>query len=494
MPRLDPEQRPLAFEKGTFMWNMQRVPSTLPDGKTPHPARCSAIFVVHGMGQQHWTETAAHLRAGFETAFEKIAAWQQNHPNQSGSDSDLPLPPPFIWEGFWANYDDVKETFPEDWKHFVEREQTFFGNLWKQRVISGARTMGWVFKQQLRLLDPSLLREVGLFAWILYWPLQIVSGAALLFARFRFPEAITGYANDVRLYLEPRGVVERAIVQRIDERVASSFLRMIGLDQEFRQLRHDLLIEAGGKRLAFNRVVWVAHSLGTVISYNVLSALLHKAGELERTGDDEQQAGVRLFRRSLCRFVTMGSPLDKVAFLFRESLRPWPRPSKGPVNTGEPPGGPKGKQRRAWFAGGEEVTRKVPAEKDPAETEWWINFYHVLDPVSGALGSPFICGDQPPLNIHISSSLIPGLAHVAYWKDARTLRFILGRTYGKDLLRDKQYRLWPPWVLTALAAAGYFVWTIILFGILLGAAYALYRYGPVLLRVVGKAVLNWITA
>jgi hypothetical protein len=461
------DQHPLAFEKADFMWDMQRVPSTLADGTTPHPGRSSAIFVVHGMGRQLWTETSAHLRAGFETAFEEIAEWQEKH-NKKDGPKDVTLPPPFIWEGFWANYDDLKETFPEDWKHFVDREQTFFGNLWKQRIVSGSRTIAWILKQQFLLLDPRIISEVGLIAWILYWPLQIVSGVALLVAWLRFPEMITGYANDVRLYLEPRGVVERAIVQRIDERVASSFLRLIGLDQEFRHLKNEFLIEAGGMRLAFNRVVWVAHSLGTVISYNALSALLHKACELAQSGDDEQKAGVDLFRRALSRFVTMGSPLDKVAFLFKkESLRPWP-----------------GAQRRALFFDGETLT-----EKDPAKTEWWINFYHALDPVSGSLENPFICGDQPPSNIHIRSSFIPGLAHSAYWKDPDVLRFILGRTYGTNLLRDKEYAPPFPWVLRALALMGYISWVAILFG----SVYALYSYAPSILRWIGKALLKWIT-
>jgi hypothetical protein len=450
------------------MWNMQHVPSTLPDGQTVHPARSSAIFVVHGMGRKQWTETAAHLRAGFETALEKIAAWQEMHPNPKGSRNELTLPPPFIWEGFWANYDDVKETFPEDWKYFADREQKFFCDLWKQRVVSGTRTMGWMIRQQLRLLHPRVLRDAGLFAWILYWPFQIVSTAALMFAWLRFPELITGYANDLRLYLEPQGVVERTIVQRIDEHVERCFLQLIGLDCEFRRLNHHQLIEAGGKRFAFTRVVWVAHSLGTVISYNVLSALFHKAKELKDHGDAEQKKGVALFKEALCRFVTMGSPLDKVAFLFKDkSLRAWPS-----------------KQHRALLAAGEKVT----VDK-PSETEWWINFYHVFDPVSGALESPFICGQQPPSNIHIRSGFIPGFAHSAYWKDIGTLRFILGRTYGPGVLRDKEYRPWRPWVLSGLAALGYLVWAVALFG----AVYALYSYGPDILRWVWKSALKWIT-
>lgn len=165
-----------------------------------------------------------------------------------------------------------------------------------------------------------------MWAWLLYLPLQVVSLAALTFALTRHPKLITGFLTDVRLYLEPRGLVEKAIVERIDERISEVFCRMIGLDLNFRRLPSDELIEASGERITFERVVWVAHSLGTVISYKLLSDLLHRAAALEQNGDREQKAGVRRFRKALRRFVTMGSPLDKVAFLFgKRSLRPWPR-------------------------------------------------------------------------------------------------------------------------------------------------------------------------
>jgi hypothetical protein len=288
-----------------------------------------------------------------------------------------------------------------------------------------------------------------------------------MFAWFRHRTAITGFINDVRLYVDPRGVVERAIVQRIDERVADQVLRLLGLNRDFRLLKHYELLEVGGERLSFSRVVWVAHSLGTVISYNVLSALFQKAAKLERDGDDEQKKGIAMFRHSLCRFITMGSPLDKISFLFNNSLRPWPR-----------------EQRRALLIGGETLE-----SRDADDTEWWINFYHVLDPVSGSLGSQYICGAHAPSNIHIGLGWIPGLAHVAYWKDPLTLRFILGRTFGTSYLKDMEFHPKPLVVQNALAVIGYFIWATVLFG----SVYALYRWGPDILREVGKALLKWIT-
>jgi hypothetical protein len=463
-------KRPLATEPEQFIWNMQHVPRTLSDRTTPHPSRSSAIFVVHGIGQQLWTETAAQLRAGFEDAFEKIFQWERE--NHVGTRDELP--PPFIFDGYWANYEDIQATFPEDWKRFNEREQKFFSHLWKLHVVSGARTIFWTLGQQARLLCPRSFRQVRWSTYFLiYVPLQIVSIATLLMAWIRHPILITGFLNDVRLYLDPKGVAERATVQRIDIRVGKAFLQMIGLDLNFRPLPYPQWIEAGGERFSFERVVWVSHSLGTVISYNVLSALLHKANALEGTGpgagDPEQKQGVTHFRTALRRFVTMGSPLDKVATLFRrKSLRPWPR-----------------KGRMGLLENGETIDDD---DKERDKTEWWINFYSVLDPVSGALEHPFICGDRPPMNIHIPSAWIPGLAHVKYWTDSTTLRFILGRTYGTRFLKDQKYKPWSPRKIRAVAVAGYVTWCALL-GLSVGA---LYHWGPAILRFAQKAALKWI--
>ncbi len=461
----DETGRSRAYQEGLYPWNIYRVPRTLRvKGKNvPHPGRTSAIFCVHGIGEQAWTETAAQLRSGFEEALAAIACWQRKNPDINHVDptDHKNIPPPFVFEGYWANYENLEETFKEDWQRFNERERRFFGHLWKLRTLSVMRTFVWFLKQQFRLLSPRVLKEVGLLSYLLYFPLQIVSLTTLIFALARRPKLITGFLGDVRLYLDPKGLVEEAIVQRIDYRVGEAFLRMIGLDWDFRKLPQKQLIEASGKRISFERVVWVAHSLGTVISYNVLSDLFHRAGELGRSGDAAQKKGVKHFKGALRRFVTLGSPLDKAAFLFKKSLKPWPQGS-----------------RRALLDGGETLEENQLPEK----REWWINFYHVLDPVSGALSSPVLCAQEPPANFHIGSGCIPGLAHMAYWEDARTLRFILGRTYGRDYLRDKEYRPWSPQVLSALSILGYTVWA----GILTGLAYEIVRWAPDIIKLAVK--------
>jgi len=358
------------------------------------------------------------------------------------------LPPPYVHDGWWANYADVAKTFPEDWEPFEEDQKTFFRNLWQQRTGNALGTVLWFLKQQLRLLHWRTFKKMGPVAYVLYLFLQIVAPFILFVLYFRARELVQGFLTDVRLYAEPKGVTERAIVQRIDARVADLFLKMIGLDREFRALRYDgARLKASGQPLCFDRVVWVAHSLGTVISYNVLSDLFHRAEHLRENGDDEQKAGVALFRERLRRFVTLGSPLDKFAFLFENAVRSWPE-----------------KPRSQLLAGGE----KFPGR---ADREWWINYFHVLDPVSGSLSHPTITARQPgPVNIHLRSLLeIPGAAHMAYWQNVDVLRYVLGRTYGRKHLPDPEPVRERPLMNRIYALVGMLIWT----AIVVGAAWAI---------------------
>jgi hypothetical protein len=459
--------RPRAYDADAFPWNLHRVPATaiLHGKEVPHPGRRGAIFVVHGMGEQEWTGTAAHLRSGCEDAIDAIRRWQKDNPPPDGrQDPELNrVPSPFILDGYWANYDDVETSFPEDWSRFVPRERSFFARLWKRRSYSLPRTFGWYLLQQVSLLHPRAILEGRIFTWLLYWPMQVVSLAGLIVALITRPRIITRTLADVRLYANPRGMVERAIVQRIDKRVGDEFLRLLGLDWDFRSLDPEEQISCSGTPIVFDHVVWVAHSLGSVVSYNALSDLFHRANELRVTGDPTQRRGVDKFTRSLRRFVTLGSPLDKFAFLFADALRPWPADVRNLIVDVAGPGA----------AGG-------AAE----EGRWWVNFYNVLDPVSGSLDNPLICAQSPPFNLHAVGSLwafIPGCAHQAYWESRRVLRFLLSRTYGQDWLRDRTWDRQSPTARVVLALVGYVVWAVILGG------------GVLLIYATRGTIIRWIT-
>lgn len=414
-----------SYDTSSQPWNIDRIRETVSKND---PYFNSAIFVVHGIGEQEWADTAANMRAGFEDVLEKI----------NSKDDGKNFLAPFIREGFWANYAKIEEHFPEDWEKFEDFEKTFYKSVWGLKVKSVFRTYRWFLGQQLRLLWPGVIFNVGFTAWLIYWPLAVASLITLLFAVIRHPKIVTRFLGDVRLYLSPKGKVERAIVNRIDRRVGEAYLRLIGLGWGFGSLDHKKRIKAMGKPIDYKKVCWVAHSLGTVISYNVISLLASRANEVIQN-DGVNKDGAELFAKSITGFVTLGSPLDKVAHLYKKSLAPW---------TGE--------------------TRKlISGMKTPG---WWTNFYSAFDPVSGALGSKLICQEVNPINHHAKSlkSLVPGWSHTSYWEAKGVLRFIIGKNYSDPKLG--RFSDWPAPLLTILALIAQIAWV----GIMaLAAAYIL---------------------
>src|SRR5262245_40349691 len=103
-----------AYELDAYPWNMGMIPRTLRvDGEERrHPALTSAVFVVHGIGQQGWVSTSAKLRAGFEDALVAIRDWQERSRPEGAPVDPLEVPAPFVMDGHWSDYADLEATFP----------------------------------------------------------------------------------------------------------------------------------------------------------------------------------------------------------------------------------------------------------------------------------------------------------------------------------------------------------------------------------------------
>lgn len=503
------ERLPRFFENDAYAWDIRRVPMTtiIHNKEKPHPARHVAVFVVHGMGEQRWTETASNLRSRSEDTLGKIREWEKENNCLADAIPDKEVAPPLVLDGYWADYADLRKTFREDWKVFNKRERAFFSHLWKVRTYGLLRTYFWLLKQQGQLVRFKVGREVGWSAWLLYLPLQFLGFVAWTLAWLRKPKILTGVLADVRIYAEPQGIVEKAIVQRIDKRVGDAFLQLIGLDEDFRPIADDKKkLQASGRPFVSNRVVWVAHSLGTVISYNVLSDLFARAEELSKTGTEDQMRGVELFRTSLRRFVTLGSPLDKFAYLFEHSLRPWPtKKEKERSQLLDESGDDEFSEDavdgklRSWLGGLLGGTgSEHPAKRVSRGREWWINFYAVLDPVSGALGHAAksrtkFYGGKAPLNVHIKGwrAWVPGWAHQAYWSEPEVHRYVLSRVYGNENLPDQAFQRSSSRTVGS-KAVGYVVWGFLLYGAVFGGGAALAWYWKPISSFVWKILWTWI--
>lgn len=428
---------PRAYEDKAYQWSFQRIPPALPTGAA-NPARDSAVFVVHGMGEQAYADTAVQLRNGFEDAIDEIQRKQNMRD----------VPTPYILDGYWANYDDFEHTFPEEWVKLARGEQTFFSKLWAKRTHSAIRAFFWFAWQALRLIaDPVVWKnkEVDWVRRMIHLGIALLAWVADVFMLVRHRKILRDVLGDVRLYARPQGVVERTIVQRIDRRVGEKFLLLLGLDWEFRTLPRDKQLRIAGQPHRFRYVAWVAHSLGSVVSYNVISDLLGRCQQLralagkapaELTPAEAQllqnpdlQENIGLVEQGLHRFITIGSPLEKFALLFPEVLRPWPDACK----------------------------RRLSEER----RRWWVNFFHVWDPVSGRLVDKSFFPRVE--NLHSKLWRVPLLAHTSYWVDPPILTFIVTRIYGKSILPLDQ----PPTFLPEQRVLAYRILTLIVVLVLL---------------------------
>ncbi len=388
--------------------------------------RRRAVFVVHGIGAMDRSSgTSVDLRYGFEDAADELRPRDPNPPHRVTA-GWIAVPATYIKEGYWGNYRKVEEAFPDLYSSMPAPSQSYFKALWNVRTRSADRTGWWLVKQAARLIPVSLrnffsdltfrtflfkLARPPIYLLVLLVVVLTIPGM-LLFPWGR--KALSDVVGDVRLYVDPEGAIEHAMVQWIDRRVAALFLQLFGLDLNFDPLPDDAPVFAmrgipqsklrmDDCPLQFEEVVWVSHSLGTVVSYNVLSDLVEKAQRLPMNTEEDKARKLRADKalQSIHRFYTLGSPLQKVAFLFPGVLRRWPDDWRG------------------------EKEKQAKTDGD----HWWVNFFHILDPVSGIPTDKTLFGAIPQ-SVHSPSIwTLPGLAHVSYWHETKVAKYILHQTH-----------------------------------------------------------------
>jgi hypothetical protein len=379
------------------------LPNELSNG-TKNPARSVAIFTVHGIGDQRHAETANAMRVGFERAAEV---------NELDADCGVP----YVHDGWWGNYDDFAASMPEVASQLSDEERDEIADLFRARSLSGMRTMAWFGGRFLRMVSLRTLVSVGLVRYLTYVLMGALSLVGMVILLVRMPRVMRTIVNDVRLYGGPEGDTERGICENIDRRVAAALLRLFGLDLRLDPLPVDQRIHLEGRPVTFDTVVWVSHSLGTVISYNTLidvidlcrTATLRGEGAGATDADRRRADAARRVVGGLHRFITMGSPLQKATFLFETALREEDHAAA--------------------------MLRWLTAERTSmgrVQDEWWMNFFLVMDPVSGRLlhehrFAPFVC------NIHPSRVGVPAACHTVYWSDTLVASPILSRALGKDV-------------------------------------------------------------
>jgi hypothetical protein len=168
---------------------------------------------------------------------------------------------------------------------------------------------------------------------------------------------------------------------------------------------------------AYDRVLIAAHSLGSVIAYDMMNALLN----LARTSDPANSADLQpVDLENLRGLLTFGCPLNKIFYFFREQVDPKLTLRHQTLDI----------LHGFRLDPRVQLNRLIPAFVSNPDPRWtqadvalakgfkWVNAYSLQDPISGRLTFYVLNEPQRRLNY-----LWPFLAHLSYWEDSRFYEF-----------------------------------------------------------------------
>jgi hypothetical protein len=211
-----------------------------------------------------------------------------------------------------------------------------------------------------------------------HWPLRLlVTWAVVLLLSEVVRRFLVQYLGDVVVYVESHTVDRFADLRaRIRECVTE---------------RARAVYAAGGAD-AYDQVVVVGHSLGSVVSYDMLNQLL-----CEDAIDRQAGRPTRDVARRTPLFLTFGSPLDKTTFVFAIQHRRTTQAREALVASAQPM-----LQGYEW------------------RPERWVNIYSPWDIISGSLEYFDLPGSADPrrvINLRDREATTLLMAHVEYWEN-----------------------------------------------------------------------------
>ena len=211
-----------------------------------------------------------------------------------------------------------------------------------------------------------------------HWPLRLlVTWAGVLLLSEVVRRFLVQYLGDVVVYVESHTVDRFADLRaRIRECVTE---------------RARAVYAADGAD-AYDQVVVVAHSLGSVVSYDMLNQLL-----CEDAIDRQAGRPTRDVARRTPLFLTFGSPLDKTTFVFAIQHRRTTQAREALVASAQPM-----LQDYEW------------------RPERWVNIYSPWDIISGSLEYFDLPGSTDPRrvdNLRDREATTLLMAHVEYWEN-----------------------------------------------------------------------------
>lgn len=254
-----------------------------------------------------------------------------------------------------------------------------------------AGLVGFVWNSLLQALKPFLpahavLHHPGSAKEWFGAALRTLGWLALIAQAFFVRYFLIEYAGDVAAYISPFKASKFDSIRTDIQAIGLSVARVIYGFDAVRGVPH------------YQRIVVAGHSLGSVVAYDTLNAILN----LDRATPGDRHAVERTTH-----LITFGSPLDKTAFLFRNQSNH----VKDPV-------------REQMAAGMQPLIRSYAEFR---KRLMWINLWSKMDIISGELNYYDVCPASDRLHVQNHQdpgANIPLAAHTQYW-DGKLLAEVL---------------------------------------------------------------------
>lgn len=284
-----------------------------------------------------------------------------------------------LWGVEWAKRRTARVRLDGLWRAFGNALQTLFlvwlfmtllAGLALAVLVSGIGPVSW-------------MRDTFSCAWLeRFWPLLL---GTLLWASAAVRRLLVQYLGDVAAYVTSYKL----------DRFTDLRNRIKGIARKTAAAIYEATEDSESKVWAYDGVAVVAHSLGSVIAYDALNALLV---------DDAVSAEKRDVAARTRLFLTFGSPLEKTAFLFASQAK------------------------RTTVTREALVSALQPLISDyKFRPSLWVNVFSRRDPISGQLTS-YDDSSQPLYrerrvrNLPDRAAVLPLLAHLEYFSDPVVIR------------------------------------------------------------------------
>lgn len=371
--------------------------------KSKHTSKKRTAFIVlHGIGEQSPFETLDAFTANFVRSLQLTsnvtlaheitarkgasgAHWQEQY-IQIERAKGTPID---IHEFYWAYITENKITIPEV-TAWVERtlegtkkfyhEDAALQNAYERRRNTKRFPLAnvlWILRLAAIIMPFTAILRF-LFSPFLHLPfftwLSKITDALLQ----KFGWVITGYIGDVAIYTTTDA---KSKYYKIRQQILS----------ESQTLVEEILSDP-----AYDRVILAGHSLGSVIAYDTLNRLNIKANMPD---------GARLPIHKLAGLITFGSPLDKIAFFFREqALKNEEIRRQILAHLHSFKAKPLSFEKYSLH-----VANPLQPKLDGIQ---WVNYYAHNDPVSGHLDF-YKIDEKDNVKLHLPQAW--GVAHTGYW-------------------------------------------------------------------------------